>query len=84
MTRKFDIAVDGFREGAHDCLEDFVSWREGMLTRIQNLLPNYYNVTRVALKRLKFEETLQQVAGNVILFCIASWNFSTTRRHRES
>lgn len=64
--------LDGFREGTRDCLEDFVSWREGMLTRIQDLRPNYYNVPRTALKRLEFEETLQRVAGNVILFCIAS------------
>jgi len=64
--------LDGFREGARDCLEDFVSWREGMLTKIQDMQRNYNDVTRAALKNLQFEETLQRVAGNVILFCIAS------------
>ena len=64
--------LDGYREGTKDCLEDFVSWRESMLTRLQDLQLNYSKVTRTVLKRLEFEETLQLVAGNLILFCIAS------------
>lgn len=64
--------LDGLRDGALDCLEEFVSWREGLLTTLQDLRGNYSKISRASLEELNFEEGVQRLAGNVIIFCIAT------------